>query len=102
MFRITVVACVVGLIALATGTAQDRTAKVPPDTSLKRTVFTLNHAEPSALSRVLAQQYEGQAKVSVLRSELLVSGPPAVIDEIAAIVSRFDRPPRSVEVTVTL
>jgi hypothetical protein len=102
MFRLAAAAFSAVLLAHPPGLAQDRAAKSPGEAPVKRTIFTLLHADPDATAEILGHHFEGQAKVSTLPDGLLVSASPAVMEDLTKLLARLDRKPQSVEVEVAL
>jgi hypothetical protein len=110
--RLTALALLGCLLALTGGVAQDRQPgdkqpKAPSGQPTerpqpRRTVYPLRHADPAAIAQILAKHFQGQADVSAVGSGLLISAPPAVMDEIAKLLEQIDHKPRTVQVEVML
>jgi type II secretory pathway component GspD/PulD (secretin) len=92
-------------VALPAGHAQDAKSSPKAQTAPgpgARKILPTRHADPAALAGLLAAHFEGRAVISPAGRGLLVSAPPAVVDEVAQLVGELDRPTRQVVLGVTI
>lgn len=97
---ITCIACL-WLILAAAAPAQEGAAG-----EKKQLVYVLKGGSASDLAGALGQLFQGTADVQVHAEAssncLLVSAPPAVLDEVIKILGQLDRPPQSVALEVLI
>lgn len=80
----------------------------PPknDAGPKRVTYIVKHATAGGLAAVLADHFKGSAEIQALPDPasncLLISGPPAAVDEVVKALGQLDRAPQTVTVDVII
>jgi hypothetical protein len=96
------------LLLLPHGQAQDRSKGPPskvvpaPDPKEQRSVYAVRGGDPAALAQVVTKHFRGKVTVSVMPDVLVLSGEPDDLQEVTMLLTRIDRPARTVEIEVTL
>jgi len=97
---------------VSTAPGQDPTNKAPAKPTqgaaqpVKRVVYDVKHGVAKDLAELLAKLFKNDAAIQVLAAPagnaLVVSAPPAAVDDIVSLLQRLDRRPRSVVMEVLI
>jgi type II secretory pathway component GspD/PulD (secretin) len=108
MKRLAALALLAGILALNSGTAQDKKSARPDPTPPKpqRTHYVVRNADPVILAEVVNRHFKGEADVIAAPAgsgnAVLISGSPATLPEVVTLLEQLDRKPRTVEVEITI
>ena len=104
MKRLAALVLLCGILALNSGTAQDRKSAPPEKT--ERAHFAVRNADPVVLAEVVGAHFKGDATLVAAPAgagnTVLVSGSHATVPEVLKLLELLDRRPRSVEVEVAI
>lgn len=89
------------ITCLSSGPAQE-----PPAAKSQRSYVSLHNSDAAGLADVLAKHFKGDATILVLPptsgNAILITAPPAITEEVLALLAKLDRAPRSIEIEVTM
>jgi type II secretory pathway component GspD/PulD (secretin) len=102
--RLAALVLLCGILALNSGTAQER--KTAPTEKTERAHFAVRNTDPVVLAEVVGVHFKGEATLVATPAgsgnTILVSGSAAAVPEVMKLLELLDRRPRSVEVEVAI
>ena len=113
MMRLAALSLICGLVALSSGTGQERKpapayptiAPLAP-VKLQRAAYAVKNADPVTLAEVVGKHFKGEATLLAAPAgsgnAVLISGTPGTVPEVVKLLEELDRKPRRVEVEVTI
>ena len=108
MKRLAALSLLAGILALNSGSAQDRKVApaAPESQKIERASYAVRNGDPMILAEVVGMHFRGEATLIATPagsgSTVLVSGSPAALPEVLKLLEQLDRKPRTVEVEIVI